>query len=219
MLIVTGAARQRVPPTLTLSNMTHLLLTKARRSPLRRPGLLLSSRAASRLVLLVLCAGGALASVACDRVAGDSDREKAIASEQQAIAAYSAKVPEAEQFQSKFVDAWKKVNEIKDLKAFKEGVEAQVIPALDQYLAALTMMPTSSKPLEAVHAEVVKSYKTAVGAFRVFVSGLTDENVESRYRELLGQMDTVVRAEKQYRKALAVYYAENRVKLVGAEAK
>ncbi len=161
----------------------------------------------------------AVAAMGCDRVAGDSEREKAIAVEQQAIEAYSAKVPEAEQFQSKFVDAWKKVNEIKDLKAFKEGVEAQVIPALDQYLAALTMMPTSSQQLKVVHDEVVKSYQTAVAAFRSFVGGLTDDNVEGRYRELLAQMDAVVRAEKQYRKALATYYAENRVKLVGAEDK
>jgi hypothetical protein len=150
----------------------------------------------------------------CTRVAGDAEREQRIAKEQQAIQEYSEKVPDVDKLQERFLSEWRKANEIRDLKAFKDALEAQVVPALDAYLATLKLLPTDTEQLAAIHGLVVASYTEAVAAFHTFVEGLTNDNVEARYRVLLDTMDAVGKAEQSYREKLETYYAENRVKLV-----
>ncbi len=150
----------------------------------------------------------------CTRVAGDAEREQRIAKEQQAIQEYSEKVPDVDKLQQRFLSEWRKANEIRDLKAFKDALEAQVVPALDAYLATLRLLPTDTERLAAIHGVVVASYTEAVAAFRTFVEGLTNDNVEARYRVLLDTMDAVGKAEQDYREKLETYYADNRVKLV-----
>jgi hypothetical protein len=164
--------------------------------------------------LAVSLAAALLCAPACNRVTGDPEREQRIATEQQAIQAYSDKVPEVDKLQERFLSEWRKANEIRDLKAFKDALEAQVLPALDAYLATLKLLPTDTESLAAIHGVVVTAYSDAVAAFRTFVEGLTNDNVEARYRALLDTMDAVGKAEQGYRDKLETYYADNRVKLV-----
>jgi hypothetical protein len=147
-----------------------------------------------------------------------AEREERISTEQAAIQGYSDKIPEAIRYQSAFTDQWRQVNEIKDLKAYGDGLQAHVVPALEKYVAALHMMPTNSKALSEIHSGVTKAYEGAVTGFTLFLNDLNDENVESRYRELLKAMETVAHAEKTYRRHLGSYYAANRVELNAPKA-
>jgi hypothetical protein len=159
----------------------------------------------SVFVLLALSLGG------CGQTG--ADREKRISSEQAAIEGYSSKIPEAIRYQTAFADEWRRVNEIKDLKAYAEGMRSRVIPALEKYVAALSMMPTNSPKLTEIHSKVTQAYTGAVVGFSVFLEELSDENVEERYGVLLKTMETVAHAEKTYRRHLGTYYAANRVLL------
>ena len=71
-----------------------------------------------------------------------ADREVRISTEQSAIQSYSAKIPEAIRYRSAFADQWRIVNEIKDLKAYSDAMQARVVPALEKYVVVLRMMPT-----------------------------------------------------------------------------
>ncbi|MGM0576668.1 MAG: hypothetical protein ACQEXJ_13145 [Myxococcota bacterium] len=170
-----------------------------------------------QMLLATLLALSVLA-VGCERMAGDSERERRVAAEQEAIEAYSEKVPQVDALQERFVEAWRKANEIKGLDAFKEAVESRVVPALEAYVAALKVMPTGSEELERIHGVVLEAYESATAAFRKFVDGLDDENVEARYKALLEAMDQVAAAEEAYREQLEAYYAQNRVELITGEA-
>ena len=147
-----------------------------------------------------------------------ADREKRISTEQAAIQGYSSKIPEAIRYQNDFADEWRRVNEIKDLKAYSEGMRSRVIPALEKYVAALKMMPTNSPKLGEIHGKVTAAYEGAVAGFSTFLEDLNDENVEERYRALLKTMETVAHAEKTYRRHLGTYYAANRVTLDAPKA-
>lgn len=147
-----------------------------------------------------------------------ADREKRISNEQAVIQSYSSKIPEALRYQTAFGDEWRRVNEIKDLKAYAEGMRSRVIPALEKYVAALSMMPTNSAKLSEIHGQVTQAYEAAVAGFSVFLEELSDENVEERYRILLKAMETVAHAEKTYRRHLGTYYAANRVLLDAPKA-
>jgi len=153
----------------------------------------------------------AVVAVGCGQTS--ADRESRISTEQAAIQGYSSKISEAIRYQSAFTDDWRQVNEIKDLKAYSDGMRARVIPALERYVAALKMMPTNSTKLTEIHSGVAQAYEDAVGGFNVFLEDLNDDNVEERYRSLLKAMETVAHAEKTYRRHLGSYYAANRVVL------
>ncbi len=140
-----------------------------------------------------------------------AEREQRISTEQAAIQSYSSKIPEAIRYQTAFAEEWRRVNEINDLKAYSDAMRSRVIPALEKYVAALRMMPASTDKLGEIHSKVTKAYEGAVAGFSVFLDGLTDENVEERYRALLKAMETVAHAEKTYRRHLGTYYAANRV--------
>ena len=165
-----------------------------------------------RLMLSLL--GFALLTSGCDAVNRDTEAERQIAEEQKAIVAYSKGVPTADLQQTQFVRAWETANEIKSLKAFQEAMETSVIPRLGDYVTSLKEMPTRSAELQRIHSAVVGSYAEAVIAFTVFIDGLNEDNVENRYRTLLGAMDKVGEAEKTYHRNLREYYARSRVLLV-----
>ena len=165
-----------------------------------------------RITLSLL--GFALLFTACDSVNRDTDAERQIVVEQKAIVAYSKGVPAADLQQTQFVRAWETANEIKGLKAFREAMEGEVIPRLNDYVNSLKSMPTGSSELKTIHTAVVGSYAEAVIAFSVFVDGLNEDNVESRYKTLLSEMDKVGAAEKTYHRKLREYYARSRVRLV-----
>ena len=167
--------------------------------------------------LMISLLGFALLVTACDAVNRDTDAERQIAAEQKAIVDYSKGVPAADLQQTQFVRAWEEANEIKSLKAFREAMEGKVIPRLNDYVTALKSMPTGSDELKKIHGEVVASYSEAVIAFTVFIDGLNEDNVESRYKALLSAMDKVGAAEKAYHRNLREYYARSRVRLVDSK--
>jgi hypothetical protein len=152
---------------------------------------------------------------ACDQTGAERDRR--IAVEQQAIVQYSAKVPDADRHQTAFAAEWRKINEIKELRAYKAGMATKVLPALETYVAVLKMMPAESDELKRIHALMTAGYDQAVVAFKAFLEDLEDDNVEVKYRALLEAMEKVSHAERRYQKDLATYYAKNRVQLSGAK--
>ena len=170
-----------------------------------------------RFVVTACLVAGLLSGGACDEVNKDTERERLVASEQSAISSYSREVPKADLHQEDFVKAWERANEIKGLKAFQDAMTAQVIPKLESYVSTLQSMPTESDELGRIHGTVVEGYAKAILAFQVFVDGLTEENVEARYKELLSTMEQVARAEKSYRRELKGYYARSRVRLVDSD--
>ncbi len=149
----------------------------------------------------------------CERITGPSELEREIAAAQKVIAKYSAEVEAVDALQQQFVEAWQKANELKEVKAFRDAVEAQVIPRLESYVDALGAMPADAE-LSKVHGILVDAYGGTEQAFRAFIDGLDEESIEARYKVLLETMDEVAKAEERYRKELETFYSRNRVRLV-----
>ena len=61
----------------------------------------------------------------------------------------------------RFVEAWKAANELKELKAYRDALEGQVLPALDAYVKAAEAMPTGSPELAEIHKGLVDAYLQA----------------------------------------------------------
>lgn len=164
---------------------------------------------AGLMVLMLVSLSG------CDQTAAERDRRVAV--EQQAIVQYSAKVPDADRHQGAFADEWRKINELKELKAYKAGMATKVLPALETYVAVLKMMPAQTEDLKRIHGLMTEGYDDAVVAFKAFLADLDDSNVEAKYRVLLEAMEKVSHAERRYQKDLATYYAKNRVQMSAAD--
>lgn len=165
--------------------------------------------AAALVALLMMSLSG------CDQTGAERDRRVIV--EQQAIVQYSAKVPDADRHQGAFADEWRKVNELKELKAYKEGMATKVLPALETYVAVLKMMPAETADLKRIHGLMTAGYDDAVVAFKAFLADLDDSSVEAKYRVLLEAMEKVSHAERRYQKDLATYYAKNRVQMSTAD--
>jgi len=101
------------------------------------------------------------ATAGCDLINGPSELEREIAAEQQIIKTYSAAVPEVDALKTTFLDAWKKANELKDLKAYKEALQTQVVAALGAYVAATAKMPAAAR------ATYLEQLKTHYARYRV----------------------------------------------------
>jgi len=158
-----------------------------------------------------------LALTACESVNRDTDAERQIILEQKAIMAYSKAVPDADLQQHQFSRAWSKANEIPSMNAFRESMVTTVIPSLKHHVKSLGEMPTGSPGLEKIHKTVLNSWSQVVIAFNIFVDGLNEDNVETKYKALLEAMDKVGEAEKAYHASLREYYARCRVKLVDSK--
>jgi len=151
----------------------------------------------------------------CDKVEQASEAERLRANEQAAIQAYSAQVPRVDNLLRSFTQIWREANELADTKALSEAVHARVLPALRAYVDALTAMPTKTDALAAIHKPLVQAYEGAYTAFEKFADGLSATNIEARYQDLLGSLDSVMRAEDTYYAALKSYYEANGAKLTG----
>lgn len=149
----------------------------------------------------------------CDAINGPSELERQIAAEQEVIRAYSAEVDKVDALQKGFVEAWKKANEKKDLKVYKDDLTANVLPALDAYVKAAAAMPTKSAELEAIHKPIVAAYQAAQAELVRFTGAVTEGNLDAEYAKVLDAMDKVKKAEAGYLDKLKTYYAKNRVEL------
>ncbi|MEC9073514.1 MAG: hypothetical protein VX938_14070, partial [Myxococcota bacterium] len=69
--------------------------------------------------------------------------------------------------------------------------------------------------LNEIHGKVVEGYRAAVTAFNTFVDGLSEDNIEERYRNLMNAMSELARLEETYVVELKNFYSNNRVRLVG----
>ena len=167
------------------------------------------SRIAIAYILLMIAAPTG----ACDAINGPSELERQIASEQEVIKAYSADVDKVDALQRTFVEAWKKANEKKDLKVYKDDLAANVLPALDAYVKAAAAMPVKSPELEAIHKPLVAAYQAAQAELVRFSGAVTEANVDAEYAKVLAAMDEVKKAEAVYLDKLKTYYAKNRVEL------
>jgi len=165
-----------------------------------------------RLSLLALLALG-LATSACEGIAQTSDAERRIASEQLVIKAYSNEVLKVDALLAQFLAAWKTANEKKELKAYKEDIEANVLPALDKFVAASEAMPLGSTQLRAIHAPLVSAYQDAREAHRNFLKNVTVATMDAEYTKVLEAMEKVSKAEEIYLTSMAAYYKEYRVDL------
>ncbi|MCA9515602.1 MAG: hypothetical protein KC635_11720 [Myxococcales bacterium] len=168
------------------------------------------------LLIALFVALTAATAPACESITGPSELQRKIAHEQEVIAAYSAEVAKVDALQRRFVEAWKAANEQKELKAYRDALEGQVLPALDAYVKAAEAMPTGSPELAEIHKGLVDAYRGARESFQGFTSELSEANVESGYKALLEKMDAVKKAEAAYLEKLKLYYAKNQVDLVPA---
>ena len=164
--------------------------------------------------LLLALTPALLASSACELINGPSELERQIAAEQQVIAAYSADVPRVDGLQQAFLGAWARAPELKDFKAYKDALEAQVLPALDAYFTAVEKMPTGSPALADIHKGLLDALRAAHEGFRSFVATLAEDNVEAGYAQVLTRMDAVRQARERYLERLKTHYAKHRVDLV-----
>jgi hypothetical protein len=149
----------------------------------------------------------------CEGITGPSEAERKIAAEQAVIKRYSDEVPKVDALLATFLGAWKSANEKKELKAYKEDIEANVLPALDRFVAAAAAMPADSPELAAIHAPLVTAYKAAQAAHLAFVKNVTETTMDVEYAKVLAAMDDVSKAEEVYLAALSAYYKANRVDL------
>jgi len=150
---------------------------------------------------------------ACDAINGPSDLERQIAAEQKIITAYSADVDKVDALQRAFVEAWKKANEKKELKPYKDDLTTNVLPALAAYVKAAAAMPTGSAELKAIHDPLVAAYQAAQVELVRFADVVTEATVDAEYAKVLAAMDQVKKAEAAYLDKLKTYYAKNRVEL------
>jgi len=167
------------------------------------------TRIAVAIAMMLLAIGAP----GCDAINGPSELERAIAKEQEVIRAYSSEVDRVDTLQKQFVDAWKKANEKKDLKLYKDDLTANVLPALDAYVSAAAAMPTASPELQKIHAPLVAAYQAAQAELVRFTGVVTEQNLDGEYAKVLDAMDKVKKAEVAYLKDLQLYYARNRVEL------
>jgi len=166
-------------------------------------------------ILIALAALVALVSgPACDLINGPSELEREIAAQQEVIKGYSAAVPAVDGHKTTFLDAWKKANELKDFKAYKEALQTQVVPALTRYAEAMRDMPAGSGELAGIHEGMVEAVEGARETFAGYAEGLTEENFDSGYKTVLDAMEKVSAAQATYLEKLKTYYAQNRVDLV-----
>lgn len=149
----------------------------------------------------------------CEGISQTSEADRRIAAEQAVIKAYSDEVPKVDALLSSFLEAWKKANEKTELKAYKEDLEANVLPALDAFVAAAEAMPLGSTQLKAIHAPLLSAYQDAREAHRNFLKNVTAQTMEAEYAKVLDAMDKVSKAEEIYLESLSAYYKENRVDL------
>jgi hypothetical protein len=172
-----------------------------------------------RSIAVIFAAASALTALSaslpgCDLINKPSELERQIATEQAAIEAYSTQVVAVDALQKVFVAEWKKANELKDLKAYRSALEAQVIPAFTAYRTKLEAMPAGSDTLRSIHVPLVAAYATAHEAFVAFHKDLNEDTLEAGYKTVLAKMDAVKTSEATYLDQLKTYYAKNRVDLV-----
>jgi hypothetical protein len=149
----------------------------------------------------------------CEGISQTSEADRRIAAEQVVIKAYSDEVPKVDALLASFLEAWKKANEKTDLKAYKDDLEANVLPALDAFVAAAEAMPLGSTQLKAIHAPLLSAYQDARAAHRSFLANVSAQTMEAEYAKVLDAMDKVSKAEQIYLDSLQAYYKENRVDL------
>ena len=163
---------------------------------------------------IVILAAAVIATAGCDLINGPSELERKVAAEQQIIKAYSAAVPGVDALKTTFLDAWKKANELKDFKAYKEALQTQVVPALGAYVTATAKMPAGAGELARIHKGMVDAVEKARVVFTKYADELTEENLESGYQDVLREMEAVGAARATYLEQLKVHYASFRVDLV-----
>ncbi|TNF31516.1 MAG: hypothetical protein EP329_12205 [Deltaproteobacteria bacterium] len=157
----------------------------------------------------------ALASApACDLINGPSELERQIAAEQEVIKAYSAAIPDVDALKQGFLDAWKSANELKDLKAYKDALQTKVVPGLTRYAEAMRDMPAGKGELADIHKGLVDAVEKARAAFASYADGVSEENFEAGYKDVLAAMEEVAAARATYIGKLEKHYARFRVDLV-----
>lgn len=147
----------------------------------------------------------------CEAISGPSELERQIALEQSAIKAYSGEVAAVDGLNRVFVDAWKKANEKKELKAYKDDLTTNVLPAAAAFLKALEGMPVASEGLKQIHAPLIAAYRGAIDALTKFTTVVTEATLDAEYAKVVEAMETVKKADAAYVDALKTYYAKNRV--------
>lgn len=165
------------------------------------------------VLIAIVLAWSALGVPGCEAITGPSEAERKIAAEQAVIKAYSDEVPRVDGLLTTFLETWKKANEKKDLKSYKDDLQANVLPALDRFVAAAEAMPVGSDRLAAIHAPLVAAYKNAQAAHRAFLEKVTEATMDAEYAKVLEAMDAVTKAEDAYLTSLTAYYTEHRVDL------
>lgn len=168
----------------------------------------------TRRRLALLLAALLLAMSGCDRIRAALEERQELTAEQRAIQAYSDATPHVNQAQQRFVQAWEQAVKNEKVEPLREAIEKTVDPALEEYLAALREMPTSTPDLQRIHGLIVSAYGKLQVDVKTFREALNEENRKEPVDALIAQLDDLTKAEDAYRRELKGYYEKHNITLV-----
>jgi type II secretory pathway pseudopilin PulG len=166
--------------------------------------------------LLVLLLLGALipAATGCDRIRGALDSRRELTEEQRAIQAYSDATEQVNQKQQRFVQAWDQAVKNEEVEPLKKAIAKDVLPALEEYTAALRKMPTGTADLERIHGIVLAAYESTLEELKGFQTTLNEDNRKEPVDALIAKLAELSTSEQAYREQLKAYYEKHNITLI-----
>ncbi len=162
----------------------------------------------ARLLLVTLAL--APAGQGCGKVAAERAENQALAQAAAAIEHYSVASDQANASHHLVMVAFAKANAATNLADYKALLRADVLNALDGFVAKLAAMPTETKELKLIHAKLVEAYKHARDRIADFERDLQDPSSLGQFNGIRKDLQDAVNA---YKLELNQYYAKNKRQL------
>ena len=166
------------------------------------------------LTLSIVLASGAL--VGCDRLESDFAARTIELGERTAIQRYSGEVPQVDDLQRAWVVALATAREHKSARDIGEAVKTAVVPGIQKYKQAMSLMPVDTVELRRIHSHMLVAHSTLADGFSAFAEDLDDINYEDRREALKAQVNQFHVAQITYRTRLDSYYEAHGVELLPA---
>ncbi|HAN30809.1 MAG TPA: hypothetical protein DCQ06_04360 [Myxococcales bacterium] len=159
---------------------------------------------------LALC----LTTWGCGQAKKDRAKTAAQRKIQSAIAEYSAASEKANSLHGKVISQFQRANQSKDLDEYRGSLRRDVLPAIDQFLSMLQMMPTKTPELQKIHTGLVAAYQEARKQITEFTDRLQTAKDLGRFNEIRNLLQQRVTA---YQSQLSQYYTQYNRRLQLAE--
>lgn len=166
------------------------------------------------LTLSIVLASGSL--VGCDRLQSDFAARTVELGERTAIQRYSGEVPQLDDLQKAWVVAFATARTHKSAREIGLAVKTGVVPGIQKYKAAMSLMPVHTAELRRIHSHMLVAHSTLIDGFSAFAEDLDDTNYEDRREALKAQVQQFHVAQLTYRTRLDSYYEAHGVELLPA---